>query len=366
MKGICPLPASLVLVVAVGVLAGCGSCGTSKNVSPKLPPIKIDSAGFTVGDKPFRFVGANAVNLVFYDDWNLSVEEAVRTAKENGITVLRLYLDWGWGKDQDYDEILDIASRYGVYLLLTLTDCVPSSKSPYCDLGSEESANAFTTRIGGIINRKNSVNGKLYRDDTTILGWDIANEPDWRPSQARDWIRKIAAYVKASDPNHLVTIGLASNGLDETGSVYELLDVPDLDFLSFHFYSVAGNWDGTQVPEDSTAQIAFLTKTLLSLRKPVVMEEFGFSASGPLNLKTRSNPDTANLYLRVYKDSMDAAFLAGASGVMFWSWGVPGAKTVPMWWSTEDHSAEDTEFSTLMREYQMPVRAKLPNSTPTP
>ncbi|MEW6743916.1 MAG: cellulase family glycosylhydrolase, partial [Planctomycetota bacterium] len=331
--------------------------------TPNLPPITIDSGGLAVGDEPFRFVGANAVNLVFYDDWDLSAEDAIRTAKENGIIVLRLYLDWGWGKATDYDEILDIASRHGVYLLLTLTDCLPSSNSPYCDFASETSANAFKSRISEIITRRNAVNGKLYRDDTTILAWDIANEPEcsrFSSSQVHDWIRKIAAHVKALDPNHLVTIGVAtdSRDFDEMGPVYEMLNGPELDFFSFHFYSVPGNWDGTRPPDDHTARIAFRTKTLLSLGKPVVMEEFGFSPSGKLNLALRSNPDTVELYLRVYKESMDAAFSAGASGVMFWSWGVAGAKNVPMWWSPEDHSTGETEFSALIREYQIPVPAQ--------
>jgi hypothetical protein len=55
---------------------------------------------------------------------------------------------------------------------------------------------------------------------------------------------------------------------------------------------------------------------------------------------------------------MDTAFSAGASGVMFWGWGVPETMTVPLWWRYEDHDITEQEFCTLIREYQLPVPAE--------
>jgi hypothetical protein len=60
-------------------------------------------------------------------------------------------------------------------------------------------------------------------------------------------------------------------------------------------------------------------------------------------------------WVQAYKDPMDAAFSAGAAGVMFWGWGVPETRTVPLWWKDEDHNAAETEFCTMIREYQIPA-----------
>ena len=56
----------------------------------RQPWIKATTQGFIKDGKPFRFIGASTVNMVFYDDWDLSVEKAIKTAKENNISVVRL------------------------------------------------------------------------------------------------------------------------------------------------------------------------------------------------------------------------------------------------------------------------------------
>ena len=40
-----------------------------------------------------------------------------------------------------------------------------------------ECRSAFKTYVKNIINRRNTITGVLYRDDPTIMAWDLANEP---------------------------------------------------------------------------------------------------------------------------------------------------------------------------------------------
>ncbi len=190
---------------------------TENRVNP--PWIKLTKEGFVKGGKPFKFIGANAVNIVFYDDWDLNIEKTIRTAKENNISVLRLYIDLGWGKDDDFDRIFDIASKNGMYIILTFTDCCCSSDyatikkyfevhAPFCNITNEQSVRALKKLIKQIIERKNSINNRVYRDDPTILAWEIANELEyWRftESEVRKWIDEIAGYIKSLDKNHPVT-----------------------------------------------------------------------------------------------------------------------------------------------------------------
>lgn len=306
--------------------------------------IKADKSGLIKDGKPFKFIGANAVNFVFYDDWDLDVEKAIKAAKENNISVLRFYIDLGWGKTEDFDRISDIASKYGVYIILVFTDCCCSSDyssikkyfevhAPFCNITNEYSVKALKKLIKGIIERKNTINGKLYRDDSTILAWEIANELEyWRFSETevKAWIDDIATYIKSLDQNHLVTIGIGTNDSDFNNSspIYRIYNVAALDFFSFHFYP------NLPLLKENSEKIKFISEKLNSLGKPVIMEECGFSD---------------NIELKNY---LDAAFSSGCSGAMFWGWGVFEERDVPMWWSKEGHSTANAEFHAFIKDYQ--------------
>lgn len=336
------------------------------------PWIKAASSGLIKNGKPFRFIGANAVNLVFYDNWGLSAEEAIRAAKENNISVLRFYMDWGWSKDEDFDSILNTASKYGIYVILTLTDCCCSSNyadlktyfevhAPFCNIEEERGIDAFKKRIKEIIGRKNSINGKIYRNDPVILAWEIANELEyWHfdNPRVRNWITEIAKYIKSQDVNHLVTIGISTDNPDfnKDSAPYSIFDIADLDFISFHFYPATNSINSKEAtPEQKYLQeIKFRIKEFLSLHKPVIMEEFGFSNSAEINFKVRNNAETRDFYNEFMGKSMDSAFLVGASGVMFWGWGVPEEKNIPMWWKQESHSTVDKKFCEFIRNYRIP------------
>ena len=334
--------------------------------------IKKTPHGFIKDGKPFRFIGASAVNMVFYDDWDLDIEKAIRTAKENNISVLRFYMDWGWSKDEDFDKIVDMASRYGIYVILTFTDCCCSSEYPsfkkylelhasFCNIENKNNMEAFKKRIKKIIQRRNSINGKVYRDDSTILAWEIANELEyWHFSypEVHKWVSEIGVYIKSLDKNHLITISVSTDivGFDKDSQLYEIFNVPELDFISFHFYPTVriSNSDKIVLDSDYPKKIEYRIKKFLSLNKPVVMGEFGFSNSADLNHKFKTNKETGGLYNLVFKKSMDSAFLAGASGAMFWGWGVPEEKTVPMWWRSETHNSDDEIFCRFLKQYHIP------------
>lgn len=320
-------------------------------------------------DKPFRFIGANTLNFGFYKEYGLSIDEAIRSAKENGISVIRITVGlnkgtWGGRPFEEYDKVLDIAAKHGMYVIVNLGEgCCMTGKPgetremylerfPFVNMTSQSALSDFEEFIRSVLLRKNTVNGRIYRDDSTVLAWDVMNEPAvelFTTDELHAWLGKVTTYIKTLDPNHLITIGInTSPGIYSTpGAHFQALNVPSLDFFSFHYNTLYSLKIGSQL--DS---IRYRVEMFRSLGKPVVMEEFGAGSQRifPDNVSTATLDD----WLRAYKDQLDTAFSSGASGALFWGWGVPETKKVLLWWRQEDHDSSETEFTKLIREYEMP------------
>ncbi len=61
--------------------------------------------------------------------------------------------------------------------------------------------------MGVLLCRRNTYNGRTYKDDPTIFAWDILNEPRQKQGDyatVQKWIDMMASYVKSVDPNHMV------------------------------------------------------------------------------------------------------------------------------------------------------------------
>ena len=334
----------------------------------QLPPVEISSLGFTIDEKPFRFIGANTIYFGYYNEYNYSIEEAIKTASETGISVIRIYVGfseetWGGKHFEEYDKVLDIAAKYGVYVIVTLTDCcclggdwgqteeAYFSKVPYCNLTDTSGLSSFKEYIKSVLLRKNTINGKLYRDDTTIMAWDIVNEPAlqiFTDSDLNTWLLEVTSYIKTIDTNHPVTIGIdASRSIyNSDGPHYEALNVPDLDFFSFHY-----NLNDYSVVSQHLNLIKFRTEKFISMGKPVILEEFGVGSQRVIDTEEEG---TLDIWLQAYKQQMDTVFSSGASGAMFWGWGVPITRAVPLWWRYEDHDVTEIEFCTMIKEYKIP------------
>lgn len=65
-----------------------------------------------------------------------------------------------------------------------------------------------------LVNRSTVPALQVYRDDDTILSWDLINEPRCErigcDVDMLAWIEEMAPYVKALDGNHLLTVGASA------------------------------------------------------------------------------------------------------------------------------------------------------------
>jgi len=195
-----------------------------------------------------------------------------------------------------------------------------------------------------IVTRTNAVTGTAYRNDPTIMAWQLANEP--RPAGDRDaatpllpayygWIRGTAKLIKSLDPNHLVSTG--SEGLMgsvEDAEIYRTAHAaPEIDYLTAHIWPLNWSWvDAKDIPgthAGASAKVADYLRQHQALAKqigkPLVIEEFGYPRDGG-----GYDPEASTHYKDLYYQQIYDAVLTSArtggpiAGSNFWAWNGAG------------------------------------------
>ncbi|GBF87865.1 mannan endo-1,4-beta-mannosidase [Raphidocelis subcapitata] len=368
------------------------------------PFVRVDGDQFDKDCRPFYPTGFNAYELFILaaEGKRDVVDAAFRSAAAMGMTAART---WAHTVHEGvpfqtapgvYDErglealdyVLDSAARHGVQLILSFIDQwkYANGVAQYVDWCSSERTLKRPVDVGGdsdeskwtpeqkryetarnaaffseprckemykahvraIVERKNSINGRTYRDDPTIIAWNLINEPrceSWVSPENDDcaarlnaWFGEMARHVKGLDPNHLVSTGsegffgtsdaswVGQNPGDwapQTGQDFFQNSV-DMDFLVAHAWP--DNW---MIPEDR--QGAYLKEWLDShlaaarlMGKPLLFEEFGKSmdSDSPSDIEALRDP----VYEATY-DAIEAAVENNEPllGSMYWKWAFPGA-----------------------------------------
>lgn len=194
----------------------------------------------------------------------------------------------GWGNYTDENDPL--YTEYGPYVA-------------YGNLIYNTSAaeTMYKNHIHKVINRRNTVNGRLYKEDPTVLSWQLANEP--QPANPDDylgaygltyppnpsdpllpWIKRISAYIKSLAPNHLVSVGLES----KQGEWYfkAVHEIEGVDYATAHCW--VQNWGIYDMYNASLSNLEFAndfarefigntSRWAEEIGKPILLEEFGMA-----------------------------------------------------------------------------------------
>jgi mannan endo-1,4-beta-mannosidase len=193
-----------------------------------------------------------------------------------------------------------------------------------------------------IISRTNTLTGRKYCDDPTIMTWELANEP--RPGMDHDdpafletfitWVEGAAAYVHSLDRNHLVTTGSEGvmGGLFTAQNFLRIHRSGWIDYAVFHLWPRNWGWfEGeryreTLEPTLRHARDYVVTHVAMGevLGKPVVLEEFGLDRDDGYTpeIATTSRDRLYAEVLALIEQSIARG--GAAAGSNFWLWGGEG------------------------------------------
>jgi mannan endo-1,4-beta-mannosidase len=327
---------------------------------------KSDGFRFLVDGKPFRFVGAN-VAVMYRDEDRARMPETLQQAARLGIKVVRVWAtgeggpndvqpiadlhDWPrthyfrlkpgeWNEDQFVflDRVIAEAARDGLRVQLCLTnwwrdtggvtqylrwagiDGADDDQYPYginkekamLFYSNETARRLYREHVEKIATRHNSVTGVMYRDDPTIFGYELMNEAQclighW--SERRAWFAEMSTYLKSLDPDHAITPG--GWGYRSAAERREWLAdhaLPNIDYCDVHNYPRDDTDSFVDSPKALEEFIQNRVAAAASLKKPLVIGEFGMSGEGYKGLSPGD-------WYRAYFDS---AAREGVSGAMFW------------------------------------------------
>jgi len=205
---------------------------------------------------------------------------------------------------------------------------------------NDEAKALFNTYISTVVQRRNSVTDELYRNDPTIMSWQLANEP--RPGNGEvsrpnlpayyAWIAETASLIKSLAPRQLVSVGsegtMGCIKLDECfmGAHSD----NDIDYATFHMWIKNWSWFDVERPaetyesavERSGQYINNHIEMAKRLNMPLVLEEFGIERD-----RGAVSPDSTVEYRdrffqfvfgRINKSALNGGPLVGSN---FWAWG---------------------------------------------
>jgi mannan endo-1,4-beta-mannosidase len=300
---------SFLLIPGLALASGCdiedvGAQSTTSHAAqsptpPCAPLAPIDSFVWRDGpqlmlnDRPFRAVGANLYYLqqlfAYGEGGNTALAKPALEALDSAVCMqLPVVRAWGFNDTTDtstirpepgvyrrnglrgLDRVVAEAKARGLRVILTLTnnwgDYGGISKyAEWAGRGPGGGDAFFSDRtmqgywkdyVTMLASRVNEYTGVAYRDEPTILAWEIGNEfrcqSCARTTRLVDTVRELARHLKSVMPYHLVSDG--GEGMDDVPSLYpglsnkyavsgfegasysKLLQVEELDILSYHMY----------------------------------------------------------------------------------------------------------------------------------
>ncbi|XP_010465469.1 PREDICTED: mannan endo-1,4-beta-mannosidase 7 [Camelina sativa] len=333
--------------------------------------VRTKGVQFNLNGYPFYANGFNAYWLMYESadpSQRSKISAALQDASRHGLTVARTWAfsDGGYrplqsspgSYNEDMFQGLDFAiaeaRSHGIKIILSFANNYDSfgGRKQYVDwarsqgrpVSSEDDfftdslvKDFYKNHITAVLNRFNTFTKVHYKDDSTIMAWELMNEPrcpsDPTGRTIQAWITEMAAHVKSLDRNHLLEAGLEGfygqsspqsktlNPPGQFGTDFIANNrIPGIDFATVHSYP--DEWF-TDASASEQFKMDFLNKWIDAhiqdaqnvLRKPIIVAEFGKS----MKKQGYSSAERDIVFNTVYSKIYESAKRGGAAaGGLFW------------------------------------------------
>ncbi|SMF22161.1 mannan endo-1,4-beta-mannosidase [Alteromonadaceae bacterium Bs31] len=358
------------------------------------PFVNVQGNRFYADGDPYRFVGANVWYAAYLGSENDDIGDRERLAREldllkaNGVTNLRIMAasenspldnslspaisnkgeiereDILLGLDYTLVEMAKRKMKAVLFLnnfwewsggMVTYLSWVNDGK--FINLGdpahpwpefslysaefyrNAEAIEIYHQYIEQLLERTNTITGVAYKDDPTIMSWQLANEP--RPGEGKqseqympqylEWIASTAKLIKKHAPDQLVSLG-SEGTMGCLGSVdcfKAAHAIEEIDYSTFHMWPKNWGWYDVKDPSSFPAviknageYIELHIKLAKELNKPIVLEEFGLERDLGEFSPESSAKMRENFYQYVFSFVNNSVHEGGPFvGTNFWAWG---------------------------------------------
>lgn len=223
---------------------------------------------------------------------------------------------------------------------------------------NEKAHQLFYDHVRFILGRTNRYTKKKYTADPTIMSWQIGNEPRAFSTAAlpafERWLAEASALIRSLDKNHLISIGSEGSwGCENDIECYERICADkNVDYCNVHLWPY--NWSWAR-PDHLTEDLPVACKNTKEyidnhlavcnrIKKPLVMEEFGYPRDGFSFSPTSSTEGRDGYYKYVFSLVADNAETGGYfAGCNFWGWGGFAQPKHEQWLVGDDYTGDPAQ-----------------------
>lgn len=347
------------------ILGSEGQGGDRKRLCRELDKMKslgIDNLRILVGSDGKRGVKTKVEPTLqeapgVYNDTILAGLDylLMQMEKRNMVAVLYLNNSWEW------------SGGYGYYLEQAgmgkaprpNEDGYPAFMNFVAKYASCEKAHQlFYDYVRFIIGRTNRYTHRRYVDDPAIMSWQIGNEPRAFSKEAlpafEHWLAEASSLIRSLDSNHLISIGSEGSwGCENDIACYERICADkNVDYCNIHLWPYNWSWARQDHLVEDLGVSCKNTKEYINqhldvcarIKKPLVMEEFGYPRDGFSFTPGSSTVGRDGYYQYVFGLVADNAEKGGYfAGCNFWGWGGFAQPMHEQWQVGDDYTGDPAQ-----------------------
>ncbi len=261
--------------------------------------VKASGVGFLLDGKPFRFIGVNLREFVFYGAGVIPAQagnqiDQLNAARDMKARVVRMHACHRAVPLEAtiplMQKALDLLHQYNMLAIVCLNDALGDSSfyvpgdDHFHQYGHPM---GYVDKVAYFHNEGYKQNQlpfvrqivAAFKDHPAIFAWELGNEYALHPQPASDadaeafirYAQVVSQAIRQIDPNHLITTGLvntghiAPSGCDRIAFARRFYAMPTIDFATVHFYQDNSEEQSSLPDLEACKQIG----------KPLIVEEYG-------------------------------------------------------------------------------------------